>query len=339
MRRMEMGAAIDRAVEDAMARDDRVVVFGEDIPLLRPTLYARFGSERVRGTPISESAFLGAAVGAAMAGLRPIAEIMLVDFIAVGFSAVLNEMAKIEAFTGGQWTCPLVVRTTCGGGYGDGGQHEQALWGLLGGIPGLKVVVPSEPGEGAGLMRAAMEDNGPVLFLEHKLLSELWLDAMGGASRETVTFDVPAAGAEGPVPDPIEAIPLGRARRVRDGDDVTVVSLGVGVHRGLEAAAALEGDIDLEVLDLRGSRPLDAEAIRESVARTGRVVVVDEDYREAGLSGEVAALCAEAGLRFEYRRVATEATIPYDPAREREVLPNVDRIVAAVRSVVAGNGT
>lgn len=339
MRRMEMGAAIDRAVEEAMARDERVVVFGEDIPLLRPTLYARFGAGRVRGTPISESAFLGAAVGAAMAGLRPIAEIMLVDFIAVGFSAVLNEMAKVEAFTGGQWQCPLVVRATCGGGYGDGGQHEQALWGLLGGIPGLKVAVPSEPGEGAGLMRAAIEDDGPVIFLEHKLLSELWLDAMGGASRETVSFDVPAAGAEGPVPDPIEAIPLGRARRVREGDDVTVVSLGVGVHRALEAAAAVEGAIELEVLDLRGSRPLDADAIRESVGRTGRIVVVDEDYREAGLSGEIAALCAEAGLRFGYRRVTTEETIPYARERERETLPNVDRIVAAVREVMAAPAT
>ncbi|MDX1675195.1 MAG: alpha-ketoacid dehydrogenase subunit beta, partial [Longimicrobiales bacterium] len=141
MSRLEMGSAIDKAVAEAMARDERVLVFGEDIPLLRPELFARFGADRVRATPISESAFLGAAVGAALGGLRPIVEVMLVDFIAVGFSAVLNEMAKVDGFTGGRWRCPLVVRTTCGGGYGDGGQHEQTLWGLLGGIPGLKVVV------------------------------------------------------------------------------------------------------------------------------------------------------------------------------------------------------
>lgn len=330
---MELGAAIDRAVEEAMVRDDRIIVFGEDVPLLRPALFARFGTGRVRSAPISESAFLGAAVGASMAGLRPIVEIMLVDFLAVGFSAVLNEMAKVAAFSGGSWDCPLVVRATCGGGYGDAGQHEQALWGLLGGIPGLKVVVPSNPGDAAGLMRAAIEDDGPVIFLEHKLISRLWLDSMGGASRDTVSFDVPESGAEGDVPDPIEPLPLGRSRVVRAGDDVTVVSLAVGVHRALEAAESLAGELELEVIDLRGSRPLDASTIIDSVRRTGRLLVVDEDYRECGVSGEVAAICAEADLRFAYRRVATESVIPYSRDRERHTLPNVGRIVSAARAL------
>ncbi len=334
MSRMELGDAIDRAVAEAMARDERVLVFGEDVPLLRPALFARFGGERVRAAPISESAFLGAAAGAAMGGLRPIVEIMLVDFLAVGFSAVLNEMSKVSAFSGGRWSCPLVIRATCGGGYGDGGQHEQALWGLLGGIPGLSVAVPSNPADAAGLMRAAIEDDGPVVFLEHKLLSRLWLDAMGGGGRDTVDFDVPPDGAVGPVPDRIEALPLGRAAVARPGRDLTIASLGVGVHRALTAARTLAGnDVEAEVLDLRGSRPIDRDAVVASVGRTGALLVVDEDYRECGLSGELAALCAEAGLPFAYRRVATASVIPYARDREREVIPDVDRILAAARDL------
>jgi pyruvate/2-oxoglutarate/acetoin dehydrogenase E1 component len=330
MTTMELGAAIDRAVAQAMERDERVVVFGEDVPLMRPALFARFGGDRIRAAPISESAFLGAAAGAAMGGLRPIVEIMLVDFLAVGFSAVLNEMAKVEAFSGGRWSCPLVVRTTCGGGYGDGGQHEQALWGLLGGIPGLTVVVPSTPADAAGLMRAAIEDDGPVVFLEHKLLSRLWLDAMGGSGRDTVAFDVPADGAEGPVEIPIAPVPLGRSVVRRQGDELTIVSLGVGVHRALEAAGQLAASgVEAEVIDLRGTRPLDVEAVVESVGRTGALLVVDEDYRECGLSGELAAICAEAGLRFGFRRVATETVIPYARRLEREALPGVERILRA----------
>lgn len=335
MTHLELGEAIDRAVAEAMARDDRVVVFGEDVPLLRPALFTRFGADRVRAAPISESAFLGAAVGASMAGLRPIVEVMLVDFLAVGFSAVLNEMAKVRSFSGGRWDCPLVVRATCGGGYGDGGQHEQALWGMLGGIPGLKVAVPSDPADGAGLMRAAIEDPGPVVFLEHKLISRLWLDTMAGAARETVSFDVPAAAAEGPVPEPIEPVPLGEAVIRRPGRDLTIASIAVGVHRALEAAGRLAEDgIHSEVIDLRGTRPLDGAAVVGSVGRTGRLLVVDEDYREFGLSGELAAVCAEAGLRFDYRRVATASVIPYSRAREREALPGVDRILSAARSLL-----
>lgn len=331
---MELGEAIDAAVGELMAEDDRVLLLGEDIPLLRPALLARFGPSRVLATPISESAFLGAGVGAAMAGLRPIVEIMLVDFLAVGFSAVLNEMAKLEAFSGGRWRCPLVVRATCGGGYGDGGQHEQALWGLLAGIPGLTVVVPSTPADGAGLMVSAVRDDGPVVFLEHKLLSRLWRDAMGGAERDTVELDIPA-GAVGPVPDPTAPVPLGRAAMRRDGRDLTLVSLGVGAHRAMEAADRLEADgIDAEVIDLRTVRPLDTATVADSARRTGRVVVVDEDYREFGLSGEIAAVLLEAVGPVAYARVATDGTIPYARRLEERTLPSVDRIVEAARGVL-----
>jgi pyruvate dehydrogenase E1 component beta subunit len=316
-----------------MAADPRVVVLGEDVHALRAALFARFGKERVLAAPISEAAFVGAAVGAAMAGLRPVAELMLVDFVGSCLDALLNQAAKIAAFTNGGWTVPLVVRATCGGGYGDGGQHEQALWGLLAGIPGLTVVVPSTPADGYGLMASALRHDGPVVFLEHKLLSERWLESVGSGGRTTVSFDVPADGAEGEV-DPDVAVPLGRAALRRRGDALTVVSLAVGVHRALAAAEALAAEgLACDVLDLRTVRPLDREAIVASVSRTGRLLVVDEDYREFGLSGEVAAAALEAGLAPRYARVCVEDTLPYARHLEEAALPNVARVVAAARAL------
>ncbi len=331
MARLGFSEAIDRALLEAMLRDERIVVFGEDVPMLRAPLFARFGAERVRATPISESAFLGAAVGAAMAGLHPVVEIMLVDFIAVALSAVLNEMAKVTAFSGGRWRVPVVVRATCGAGYGDAGQHGQALWGMLAGIPGLQVVVPSTPSDAAGLMRAALEADGPVIFLEHKLLSRVMLDAMGGASRDTVSFDVPAAGAAGEVPEPITAVPLGSAAVRRSGSDLTITSLGVGVHRARAAAEILaQRGIAAEVIDLRTVRPLDVETLLGSLRRTGRLLAVDEDYERFGLTGELAAICAEAGVRFDFARVAmADVAIPYARRLEDRALPSVERITAA----------
>lgn len=327
MSRLEFGEAIDRAVARAMARDDRILVFGEDVPMLRGPLAARFGASRVLAAPISESAFVGAAVGAAMAGLRPIVELMMVDFAGVCFDAFLNQMSRLRDFSGGAWTCPLVVRASCGGGYGDGGQHEQALWGLFSGIPGLTVVVPSTPADAAGLMTAAIEHDGPVIYLEHKLLSRSWLEFLGRGGRDTVEFDVPADGAEGEVPEGAPAVPLGKAATRREGRDLTIVSLAVGVHRSLAAAAGLgERGISCEVIDLRTARPLDRAAIVASVSRTGRLLVVDEDYREGGLSGEIAAAALEAGLAPRFARVCLEGTLPYDRVREARALPNVERI-------------
>lgn len=334
-RTLEFSAAIDQVVADAMAADDRVVIFGEDVQMLRTAIYARFGRERVLNTPISEAAFVGAAVGAAMSGLRPIVELMLVDFVAVALDAVLNQMAKLEAFSGGRWTCPLVVRAACGGGYGDGGQHEQNLWGLLAGIPGLSVVVPSNPADAAGLMASAINHEGPVFFLEHKLLSESWLEFMGRQGRETVTFDVPAAGVEGEVPDPVEPVPIGSAAVQREGSDLTIVSLAVGLHRALAAAEALEGEgLSCEVIDLRSVRPLDLQTVTDSVSKTGRLLAVDEDYREFGLSGELAAVALEAGLTPRFARVCLEGTLPFARHLEDRALPNVERIIASARQLV-----
>ena len=334
MARMEYGAAIDAAVAAAMARDPRVVILGEDVHTLRAPLFARFGPERVLAAPISEAAFMGAAVGAAMGGLRPVVELMLVDFLGSCLDALLNQASKVEAFTAGEWTVPMVVRTTCGGGYGDGGQHEQALWGLLAGIPGLGVVVPSTPADAYGLMTSALRHEGPVVFLEHKLLSRAWLEFLGRGGRDTVTFDVPADGAEGEV-DPSVDIPLGRATVRRPGTGITVASLGVGVHRALAAAEILARDgIDCEVIDLRTVRPLDGATVVGSVGRTGRLLVVDEDQRQFGLSGELAAVCLEAGLAPRYARVCVDGVIPYARRLEDQALPSVGRIVEAALALV-----
>lgn len=336
MRELTFGEAIEDALAQAMADDDRVVVFGEDCPGLRMNLYARFGEMRVRPAPISESAFLGAAVGAAMAGLRPVVEIMLVDFIAVATDALVNGAAKLDAFSGGRWQTPMVVRAACGGGYGDGGQHEQALWAWLGHIPGLKVVVPSNPADAGGLLLGAIEDGGPVVYLEHKLLSADWLDYLGSGGRTNVSYDIPESGAQGPAPDSWAPLPLGEAKVCRTGGDLTMVSVGVGVHRAIEAAdrLAAERGVEAGVIDLRTVQPLDRIAVRDAVGGSGRLLVVDEDYRDFGLSGELAATVMEAGLTPRFARVCVEDTIPYDRRREDAALPNVDRILAAATQLL-----
>jgi pyruvate dehydrogenase E1 component beta subunit len=333
MRRISFSDAVDDALGQAMAADPSIILLGEDVQGLHAGLFVRFGRQRVRNTPISEAAFLGAAVTASMAGLRPVAEIMLVDFIGVAVDALLNHAAKVEAFSGGRWQVPLVVRTACGGGYGDGGQHEQCLWGWLAHIPGLSVVVPSTPADAGGLMLGALELGSPVVFMEHKLLSPLWLDFLGSGGRKTVTYDVPAEGTCGWAPDTWESLPLGTAAVRRAGSDLTIVTLGVGVHRALQAAAILERrDISAGVVDLRSVSPLDKVTLCQEVGRTGRMLVVDEDYEGFGLSGELAAVALEAGLVFKYARVCTQTTIPYARELEDKTLPSVERIVRACES-------
>ena len=335
MKTMQFSAAIDDALAQAMAADPRIIVFGEDAPLLRRNLLVQFGPQRVLATPISESAFLGAAVTATLAGLRPVVEIYMVDFLGVCMDALLNHAAKVAAFSGGRWTAPLVVRVPCGGGYGDGGQHEQALWGWLAHIPGLTVVVPATPADAGGLMLAALEADGPVIFLEHKLLSETWLEMLGASGRRTVRYDVPSDGARGPVPTPWAPAPIGKAVSRRGGTDVTIVSVGVGVHRALAAAELLShAGISAGVLDLRTVTPLDRAAICAAAAQTGRLLVVDEDYEGSGLSGELAAIVLEAGVRCRYARVCTRTTIPYARHLEDQALPNVERICAAAAALM-----
>ena len=337
MKTMRFAQAIDDALAQAMSDDPRIIVFGEDVPLMRRDLLVRFGPKRIRGTPISESAFLGAGVAAAMAGLRPVVELYMIDFLGVAMDALLNQAAKLEAFSGGKWTAPLVVRAPCGGGYGDGGQHEQSLWGWLAHIPGLTVVVPSTPSDAGGLMLAALRHDGPVLFLEHKLLSETYREWLGSGGRQTVHYDVPAAGERGLVPGKWEPLPIGHSVLRREGKHLTMISLGVGVHRVLEAAERLEGEgVSASVLDLRTVAPLDKAAICEAVAATGHLLVVDEDYEGFGLSGELAAVVMEAGIPVKYGRVCTQATIPYARSKEDQALPNVERIRSAAKELLRG---
>jgi pyruvate dehydrogenase E1 component beta subunit len=334
MRELTLGGAVDRAIEDAMARDDSIVLIGEDAPMLRAPLFARFGADRVLAAPISESAFFGAAAGAAMAGLRPVVELYMVDFIAVAFDAVLNHIAKLEGFSGGSWKAPLVIRAPSGGWDGEGGQHGQSLWGSLASIPGLTVVVASNPSDAYGLMTTALGHDGPVVFMEPKLLSAEWLEFLGSGGRDTVVFDVPAEGAAGPVTDSSHSTPFGKAAVRREGSDISIVSVAVGVHRALEAAEALNRkNISCEVIDLRSLRPLDVKTIVDSVSKTGRLLVVDEDYREFGLAGEAAAVCLEAGLGPRYARVCVEQTLPYARPLEEAALPNTGRIIQAATAL------
>ncbi len=248
--------------------------------------------------------------------------------------ALLNQAAKVEAFSGGKWKVPMVVRAPCGGGYGDGGQHEQSLWGWLAHIPGLTVLVPSTPADAGGLMLAALQQDGPVIYLEHKLLSETWLEFLGSGGRRTVQYDIPADGRKGAVPEKWEPLPIGKAALRRPGSDVTLISVSLGVHRALEAAQTLAAEgISAGVLDLRTVSPLDKAAICEAVSQTGRLVVVDEDYEGFGLSGELAALLLEAGIPCKFARVCTKTTIPYARALEDQTLPGKERICASVRKL------
>lgn len=335
MRTLSYANAIEDAISHAMANDPRIIIIGEDVHGIRANLLVRFGKERVLTTPISESAFVGAAVTAAMAGMRPIVEVMLIDYIGVTLDAILNHAAKNEFFSGGKWSVPLVIRTACGGGYGDAGQHEQSLWGWLAHIPGLNVVVPSTPADAGGLMLGAIEHDEPVVYFEHKLLSDYWLDWMGGSQRKCVDFDVPPNGAQGPIPRQWAPVPPGKASVWRDGKDLTIISLGVSVHRAMEAADRLqEQGISAGVIDLRSVAPLDKGTITREVAKTGRILVVDEDYEEFGLSGELAAVALESDIPIKYRRVCTQTTIPYARHLEDQTLPSIQRILATAQDLM-----
>jgi pyruvate dehydrogenase E1 component beta subunit len=335
MRTLSFDEAIEDALAQAMANDPRILILGEDVHGLRANLFLRFGRERVLTTPISESAFVCAAVTAAMGGMRPVVEVMLVDYIGVTLDALINHAAKTATFSGGKWEVPLVVRTACGGGYGDASQHEQSLWGWLAHIPGLNVVVPSTPADAGGLMLSAIEHENPVIYFEHKLLSDNWLDWMGGSRRKGVHFEVPTSGRHGPVPKVWEPIPLGKAAIRRDGNDLTIVSLGVSVHRAMETANTLdEQGISAGGIDLRSVFPLDKHTLCEAVSRTKRILVVDEDYQYFGLSGELAAVVLEAGIHCQYARVCTQTTIPYARQLADQTLPNTQGILDAALQLI-----
>jgi len=327
MRTLTFEGAIEDSIACAMRDDPNIIIVGEDVRMLRLNLFSRFGEKRVINTPISESAFLGAGVTAAMAGLRPIVEIMLIDFIGVAVDGLLNHAAKTEFFSGKTWKVPMVVRAACGGGYGDGGQHQQALWGWLAHIPGLIIVVPSNPADAGGLMLSAIKNDNPVIFFEHKLLSDYWRDYLGSGGRNNLDYNVPPNGEKGQVPDKWSPIPFGMASIMRHGTDLTIVSLGVGVHRALEAAHQLEKEyFSVEVIDLRTIAPIDTATIMKSVIKTGHLLVVDEDYKQFGLSGEIAALMLENSVKVKFGRICPDETIPYSHSRELHVIPSAQRI-------------
>lgn len=330
--------AIDSAIAQKMKQDKTILLFGEDLPLLRRDLLVRFGPNRIIGTPISENAFVGAGVSAAMSGLRPIVELYMVDFSSVAMDQILNHAAKLETFSGGKWSAPVIIRMPCGGGYGDGGQHEQSLWGWLAHIPGIDVVVPSTPADAGGLMSQALQHYRPVIFLEHKLLSRSWIEFLGSGGRKNMKYDIPPDGSYGNVPGKWEPLNFGKAVVHGKGEDLTIVSVGVGVHRALRAAEILrEEGISAAVIDLRTLNPLDKESVRSSVKKSGKLLVVDEDYESFGLSGELSAVVAESGIPFKFARICTKTSIPYSAEMETEVLPDVNTICREARKLCSEN--
>ena len=332
-RKLTIARAMAEAVQQEMQIDPSVFVMGEDIGALGGVygntrgLLEEFGSERIRDTPISETAFIGAAVGAAQDGMRPVVELMFVDFFGVCFDAIYNLMAKNIYFSGGNVKVPMVLMTSTGGGYSDGGQHSQCLYGTFAHLPGMKVVCPSNAYDAKGLMTAAMRDDSPVVYMYHKSLQGMgWLATEPGATVHT--------------PEESYTLEIGKAKVARKGSDVTIVSVGLGVHHALKAAEQLEADgVNAEVIDLVSLVPLDRDTIRASVAKTGRLIVVDEDYMSYGVSGEVIASVTEhdiSVLKAAPKRVAyPDVPIPYARVMEQFCLPNPDKIVAAFKDMKA----
>lgn len=329
-RKITIAKAMAEAIAQEMRSDPTVLVMGEDIAKLGGVfgntrgLLDEFGGERVRDTPISETGFIGAAVGMAAAGMKPVVELMFVDFFGVCMDSIYNLAAKQSYFSGGNVTCPMVLMTSVGGGYGDAGQHSQTLFATFGHLPGLKVVIPSTAYDAKGMMTAAIRDPNPVVFMFHKALQGMgWLGTVQGS-----VTDAPEGAYE---------VDLSKANVVRAGRDATVVGIGATVHMALDAAKELAKDgIEIEVVDLRSVAPLDRETIIESVRKTGGLVSVDDDYLSYGIGSEVIASVAEAvSLRTRPRRISyPDIPVPFAPSMEHHVLPNKDKIIAAVREVV-----
>ena len=336
-RKLTMAQAIAEAIGQEMERDPEVFVMGEDIGryggIFGATggLLDRFGKERIMDTPISETAFIGTAIGAAAAGMRPIAELMFVDFFGVCMDMIYNHMAKNTYMSGGHVRLPVVLMTAIGGGYNDAAQHSQCLYATFAHVPGIKVVVPSNAYDAKGLMAQAIREDNPVLFMYHKGIMGLpWMAYFEGSTTS--------------VPADAYVLPFGQARVVREGRDLSIVTLSQMVHKAMIAASKLaEQGIDAEVIDLRTLVPLDRQTVLASVRKTGRVLIADEDYLSFGLSGEIAALVAEnldsVRLKAPVRRLAVpDVPIPYSRPLEQFVIPQVDSIVAQASSLMQAAG-
>lgn len=321
MKDMTYAEAIRDGMRVEMQRDPDVFLWGEDVGIFGGCFGVTAGlveefPGRVLDTPISETAIAGAAVGAAAAGLRPIAEIMFVDFLGVCMDELFNQAAKMHYMFGGKAKVPLVLRTPCGAGMSAAAQHSQSVEAWMTHIPGLKTVMPSTPADAKGLIAAAIRDDSPVIYIEHKQL----------------------LGVQGAVPEGEYIIPLGKADVKREGSDVTIVSWSWMVHKSLAAAETLAQEgISAEVLDLRTLVPLDKEAVLQSVGKTGKLVIVHEAAKTGGFGGEVAALVAEEGLDLldgPIKRVTLpDVPIPFSPVLEQAVLPNEGKIIQAVKSL------
>jgi pyruvate dehydrogenase E1 component beta subunit len=331
-RKLPMYMAISEAIAQELERDPSVFVMGEDIGAYggifgaTTGLLAKFGPDRVKDTPISESAFIGGALGAASKGMRPIVELMFVDFFGVAMDQIYNHIAKVTYMSNGNVKLPIVIMTAIGAGYDDAAQHSQSLYGIFAHVPGLKVVVPSNSYDAKGLMISAIRDDNPVMYFFHKGLQGLgWMP-----SPEEAAVDVPE--------EPYE-IPFGQAKVVKEGKDVTVVTVSRMVYEALWAAQELEKDgISVEVIDLRTLVPLDKETVLNSVRKTGRLLVVDEDYLSYGMTGEIIATVAESSLpdlKAAPRRIAVpDVPLPYSRPLEKFVLPSKDKIINTIKQMI-----
>lgn len=324
MTELRYARAINQALADAMAADESVIVLGEDVAAaggpfgVTRGLLDSFGPERVRDTPISEATLVNAAVGAALSGLRPVVEIMFMDFVALAMDGVVNQAAKARFMFGGQTSVPLVLRTPHGGGLSAGPQHSQCLEAWFAHVPGLKVVCPATAADAYGLLRTAIADPDPVIFVENKALY---------ARKENVSGE-------------LEPVPIGKARVVREGSDVTIVTYGATVATALEAATTLAADsIEAEIVDLRSLQPWDEEAVLASLSRTHRLVVLHEAVEAFGVGAEIAARMADIGfdeLDAPIVRVgAPFMPVPFAKSLEDSYRPDAGRVVAAVRRVLA----
>lgn len=324
MRTITMIAAIREAIEEEMKRDENVIMLGEDIGEMggpfgsAKGLLEEFGPGRIIQTPISEWGFTGISVGAAVRGMRPIAELMYNDFISVCLDPIMNQAAKLSYMTGGQVSVPMVLRAPTGTGRRGAAQHSQNMEALFAHIPGLKVICPSCPQDAKGLLKSAIRDDDPVISLEHKVLYP----------------------QKGEIDDSIDAIPLGVASVKREGSDVSLITWSRQVQFSLEAAEQLsQQGIQAEVLDLRTLVPLDWDAIRQTVSKTHRAVIVEEDVRRCGFGAEIAAELAEKlfdELDAPIVRVASlNSSVPFAPVLEEEIYPHPEQIVAAVTDLLA----
>ncbi len=331
-RKITYQQAINEALDQEMARDESVIIMGEDVVggtgaggemdawggVLGVTkgLWGKYG-DRIMDTPISEAGFVGAAVGAATAGLRPVCELMFIDFVGVCFDQIYNQAAKFRYMFGGKAETPVVIRTMYGAGFRAAAQHSQSLYPMFTAVPGLKVVIPSSPYDVKGLLIQAIRDNDPVIFCEHKVLYTL----------------------EGDVPEESYTIPFGEANVVREGDDITIVALGRMVHQAMKAATALAKlGISCEVIDPRTTSPLDEDTILESVENTGRLVVVDEATPRCGMAADISALVAQKAFRALQAPIqmvtAPHTPVPFNGTLEDLYVPNAAKIEAAVRATM-----